>query len=441
MTFDTPPVPAQARGGRVRLRTLITVRWIAIAGQVAALGIVRYGLGFPLPIAPAVAVVGASAALNLWLAGRRRGSALLSDRMAAIQLGYDMLQLAALLCLTGGLGNPFAVLILAPVTVSATVLSRRSTISLSVLALAILALLARYHLPLPWPDGAFRLEPMFILGLTLALGTAVVFIAAYVSSVSEEARRMSDALSATQMALDRERRASAVGALAAAAAHELGTPLGTIALVAHEIARELPKESPIAGDIALLQSEARRCRDILAELAARPGSDDRPEDPSFGPLPLAAIIETAAAPYRRETVDFRIEATGELPPLPLSPEISHGLGTLLQNAFEFARGEVIVRLAATPQRLEIAILDDGPGFDPALLDQLGTPYISSGGAGRRSQGEHMGLGVFIAVTLLERTGARLSFRNRPTGGSEAVVRWDPARLRNLRREGFREEVE
>ena len=270
MTFDSPTVPALARGGRVRLRTLITVRWIAIAGQVAALGIVRYGLGFPLPIGPAVGVVGASAALNLWLSSRRRGSALLSDRMAAVQLGYDMLQLAALLCLTGGLGNPFAVLILAPVTVSATVLSRRSTISLSVLALAILALLARYHLPLPWPDGAFRLEPMFILGLMLALGTAVVFIAAYVSSVSEEARRMSDALSATQMALDRERRASAVGALAAAAAHELGTPLGTIALVAHEIARELPKDSPISGDVALLQSEAKRCRDILAELAARP---------------------------------------------------------------------------------------------------------------------------------------------------------------------------
>jgi two-component system sensor histidine kinase RegB len=432
MTIDSPPVPSLARGGRVRLRTLINVRWIAIAGQVAALGIVRFGFGFPVPLAWTAAAVGASAGLNLLLAGGRRGSTLLSDRMAALQLGYDMLQLAVLLYLTGGLSNPFAVLILAPITVSATVLSRRSTISLSILALAILALLGRFHLPLPWPDNGFRVELLFILGLAFALGTAVVFIAAYVSSISEEARRMSDALSATQMALDRERQLSAVGALAAAAAHELGTPLGTIALVAHEIARDLPKESPIAGDVALLQSEAQRCRHILAELAARPGPGDRPEDRPFGLLPLAAIIETAAAPYRRETVRFRIESVGDIPPLPPSAEITHGLGTLLQNAFEFARTEVLVRLTADGKKAELAIADDGPGFDPALLDQLGTPYISTGGVGRRSQGEHMGLGVFIAVTLLERTGARLSFRNRPSGGSEAVVRWDPARLRDLR---------
>src|SRR5262249_40023344 len=199
-----------------------------------------------------------------------------------------------------------------------------------------------------------------------------------------------------------------------------------------ERAAHLPRETPTAGVVAVRQSEARRCRHILAELAARPEPGDRPEDRPFGLLPLAALIETAAAPYRRETVSFRIESQGDIPTLPASPELSHGLGTLLQNAFEFARSEVLVRLAAGAGVLEAAILDDGPGLDPALLDQLGTPYISTGAAGRRSQGEHMGLGVFIAVTLLERTGARLSFQNRPhgagIGGSEAVVRWDLARL-------------
>ncbi|MGH7734533.1 MAG: ActS/PrrB/RegB family redox-sensitive histidine kinase, partial [Gemmatimonadales bacterium] len=411
--------PLTAVKGRVRLRILVVIRWVGIAGQAAALLIVHYGLGYPLPILWAGAAVATSAALNVFLAARRRGSALLSDRTAALQLAYDMLQLAVLLYLTGGLGNPFAILILAPVTVSATVLSRRSTISLSLLALGIVALLAWRHLPLPWPDQGLKLEPVFVLAFAVALGLSVIFIAAYVLSVVEEARRLSDALSATQMALDRERQLSAVGGLAAAAAHELGTPLGTIALVAHEIARDLPKGSPLASDAELLLSESRRCKEILAALAARPGTDSQP----FGPFPVAALIENAAAPYRRAGILFRVESEGEPPSLPASPELSHGLGTLLQNAFEFARFEIVVKLRADAREFKIAISDDGPGFDAALLHQLGEPYVSRGNEGRDSQGEHMGLGVFIAVTLLSRTGAALHFGNRPAGGGEVVVTW------------------
>jgi two-component system, sensor histidine kinase RegB len=416
--------PLTAVKGRVRLRTLVVIRWVGIAGQAAALLIVHYGLGYPLPILWAGAVVGASAALNIFLSARHRGSALLSDRTAALQLAYDMLQLAVLLYLTGGLGNPFAVLILAPVIVSATVLSRVSTVCLSLLAFASIAILSRFHLALPWPNEDFRLEPLFILGLALALGLSVLFIAAYVLSVSEEARRLSDALSATQMALDRERQLSAVGALAAAAAHELGTPLGTIALVAHEIARDLPRGSPLSSDVDLLLSESRRCKEILAELAARPGADSQP----FGPLPVAALIENAAAPYRRPGILFRVESEGEPPSLPASPELSHGLGTLLQNAFEFARFEIVVKLFADEREFKVSISDDGPGFDVALLHQLGEPYVSRGNEGRESQGEHMGLGVFIAVTLLSRTGASLHFGNRPAGGGEVVVTWRRSQL-------------
>lgn len=410
--------------GRVRLRTLLMIRWIGIAGQAGALLLVRYGLGFPLPLLPAAAVVAVSAAVNLWLSARQPGATLLSDRWAAVQLGYDMLQLAALLFLTGGLANPFAILILAPVTVSATVLSRRSTVSLSALALGIVAILGWRHLPLPWPDQGLRLEPLFIFAFAIALALSVIFIASYVLSVVEEARRLSDALSATQMALDRERQLSAVGALAAAAAHELGTPLGTIALVAHEIARDLPKGSPLADDVELLLSQSKRCREILSELAARPEAERRP----LGPLPMAALIETAAAPYRRREIDFRIESAGELPPIPESPELSHGLGTLLQNAFEFAHSHVLVRLSAEGDLVKAVIADDGPGFDPDLLGQLGEPYVSRGDNGRESQGEHMGLGVFIALTLLERTGASLRFGNRPEGGSEVAITWRRARL-------------
>jgi two-component system sensor histidine kinase RegB len=408
----------------VRLRTLLMIRWIGIAGQAAALVLVRIGLGYPLPFPLAVAVVGISAAVNLWLSARQPGATLLSDRWAAVQLGYDMLQLAVLLYLTGGLANPFAILILAPVTVSATVLSRRSTISLSLLALGIVAVLAWRHMPLPWPGEGLRLEPVFVFAFAVALGLSVIFIAAYVLSVVEEARRLSDALSATQMALDRERQLSAVGALAAAAAHELGTPLGTIALVAHEIARDLPKESPLAADVELLLSQSKRCREILSELAARPDAERR----TLGPLPMAALIEAAAAPYRRKDVAFRVETSGDLPAVAERPELSHGLGTLLQNAFEFARKEVVVHLSAEGQEVTAAIADDGPGFDPALLEKLGEPYVSRGAPGRGRPGEHMGLGVFIALTLLERTGAVLRFGNRPEGGSEAMIVWRRTRL-------------
>jgi two-component system sensor histidine kinase RegB len=424
MDLSFSPAPPLALRGRVRLRNLVLIRWVGIAGQVAALALVHYGFAYTLPIGWAVLAVGASAALNLWLSARYRGSALLSDKLAALQLGYDMLQLATLLYLTGGLGNPFVVLILAPVIVSATVLSRHSTVSLSLLALGIIAVLANYHLPLPWPNGKFRVEPLFLLGLALALGLSVVFISAYVMSVTEEARRLSDALSATQMALDRERRVSAVGALAAAAAHELGTPLGTIALVAHEIARDLPTDSPLAPDVALLLNQSRRCKEILAELGTQPGAE---EDP-FVELPLAALIETAAAAYRHGTIGFRVESLGELPSLAPSPELSRGLGTLLQNAFEFARHEVLVRLSGDKRNVTAVISDDGPGFDPALLGQLGEPYVSGGDGGRHSQGEHMGLGVFIAMTLLERTGATLRFGNRPQGGSEVVIVWRRGQL-------------
>src|SRR5215468_5362210 len=271
--------PTTMTGGRVRLRTLNAIRWVAIAGQAVALLIVHYGLGYPLPIHWALAVVAASVVINLWAAIGRRSPERLGDRDAALYLAYDLLQLGVLLFLTGGLHNPFAFLILSPVTVSATILSRVSTGALATLALVVVGVLALFHLPLPWPDQTFALEPVFIAG--------------YVFSVAEEARRMSDALAATYMALDREQRVSALGTLAAAVAHRLGSPLGTIAVVAKELAREVPPGAPHRTDIDLLLSESQRCRTILAELSMRPESGEAPQR-----VPIGALIETAAAPYR-----------------------------------------------------------------------------------------------------------------------------------------------
>jgi two-component system, sensor histidine kinase RegB len=291
--------------------------------------------------------------------------------------------------------------------------------------------LALFHLPLPWTDQSFALAPLFIFGLASALGLSVVFIAGYVFSVAEEARRMSGALSASYLALDREQRVSALGALAAAAAHRLGSPLGTIAVVAKELARDLPADSPHRADVELLLSESERCRTILTELSTRPETGE-----PLQRMPLAALIETAAAPYRVERVRLIIDAGPEAdspsrpaPQAPHSPELVHGLGNLLQNAIEFAHSEVRVTVRWSDRRISLKIRDDGPGFAPGLLDHLGEPYLSGGeNQGRIGTGEPMGLGVFIAQTLLGRTGAQLSFGNGQDGGAEVTIAWSRAAL-------------
>ncbi len=425
----SPSASSTPRRGRVRLRTLVAIRWVAVAGQAATLLVVKYGLLFPLPLVPALLCVSASAAFNLWVQ-RGRGRMWLGDRDAALTLAYDLVQLGALLYLTGGLNNPFSVLILAPVTVSATLLSRRSTLWLTALAVLIVSFIAIVHEPLPWPDLNFRMEPVYVFAAWVALVLAAVFIAAYVWSVAEEARRMSDALAAMQMALDHEHRLSALGALAAAAAHELGTPLGTIAVAAKELSREAPTGSALAEDAALILSQSERCRDILARLARRPEMAG-PDQP-FMHRPLSLILAAAAEPHRAlaPAVALEIRTSGDPasePRLEDRPALLHGLGNLIQNALQFARRRVSVDIAWDGREVGITIRDDGPGFPPEILDQLGDPYLSL--RSEEAEGKvHMGLGIFIAEILLQRTGAVLRFANAADGGAEVAIRWKRATL-------------
>jgi two-component system sensor histidine kinase RegB len=415
--------------GRVKQRTLLLIRWIAVAGQAATLAVVGIGMGHKLPLVPAFAAVGASALLNVVVGARPRGRARLSDIEAALYLAYDTLQLSVLLYLTGGLLNPFAVLILAPVIVSATVLSRTSTIGLGTLTAACIALLALFHLPLPWAEGPFTPPELYLLGIALALAVSTVFIAAYVGSISEEARRMSDAFGATQLALAREQRLASLGALAAAAAHELGSPLATIALTSRELERELAPDSPLRADVELLIGQAARCRDILAELGRAPEADD---GLPFKRIPFSALVEAAAAPYKSSAVRLILDAApaegapeeSPEPQVARSPEIMHGLGNLIQNAIQFARDEVVLRQRWDRGSLAIEVMDDGPGFPPSFLERLGEPYLSS----RAGSGDHLGLGIFIAQNLLERTGAELAYSNRPEGGAKVAARWQRAAI-------------
>jgi two-component system sensor histidine kinase RegB len=457
--FEYPgKLPPEEEGGAagVSLRRLISMRWVAVAGQAAALLVVQYGLGFDLPILPALAVVAASALINVGHVALRRPRRRLSERDAAFTLGYDVLQLGLLLYLTGGLENPFAILMIAPVTVAATILSRRSVIFLSALAVSAITVLAVSHWPLPWLGATLVLPSIYIFGIWTALVLSTIFIAAYAWSVAGEARRVRDAYAATQLALAREQRISAVGALAAAAAHELGSPLGTIAVVAKELVRELPADSPYAEDAALLLSQSERCRTILAELAHRPEAEG---SSPFTRLPISALVEAAGAPYRAggvRVIYATTTSTGEEPLVARRPEIMHGLGNLIQNAIQFASHEVTATIAWDHATVTVEIGDDGPGFAPHLLPRLGQPYLSSrnppfGGkissprageaqhlAAQPIGPQHLGLGIFIAQTLLERTGARLDFANLREGGAHIVVRWARASL-EAREDRHREE--
>lgn len=420
--------------GPAGARTLTTIRWVALMGQLIALLVVHYGLGFPLPIEIALCIVGVGALYNIVSQTMRREGQSRTLRTAAFGLAFDIAQLGYLLYWTGGLENPFALMLIAPVTVSATILSGAATIWLSFLALVSASILAVVHQPLPWPEAGFRLPNVYVFGLWMSIVIATLFIAGYTYRISRDARRMSDALMATRLALSREQQLSALGGLAAAAAHELGTPLSTIAVVARELRKDLPENSEWREDVELLLSETARCRDILTEFSRRPDQDTAGP---FRTVPFSAMVETAAASYQREEVvvivekhgpegpfdlDFEAEAENvgaAQPDVVLTPEMNQGIGTLVQNAIQFASETVEITVYWDETTASVIIEDDGPGFSPLVLDRLGEPYVSS----RPGRDGHMGLGIFIAKTLLERGGAALSFTNRAEGGARVAVRW------------------
>lgn len=411
--------------GAVRLRALVLIRWAAVAGQLFTVAVVHWGLGFTLPILAVGGAIALSALLNLTVSLGRPASARIDDREATVFLAFDILQLAVLLYLTGGLINPFSLLVLAPVAIGATILSLASNIALSLLTIISIALLGLFHQPLPWRGPPPELPEIYQAGAWAGLSLTTLLITLYGWRLAEEARQMAAALAAAQAALAREQRMSALGALAAAAAHELGSPLSTIAVVAKEMLRDVETDDPLREDVELLSAESDRCRAILARLSVDPAGD---VSDAYSLVPLPALIEAAAQSYRRDGISIVFESgpVGDGVPTtaPIqvrSPEIMQGVGNIVQNAVSFAQREVLIVTRWTTTWSEVEVSDDGPGFSEAMLDELGTPFIST----RQGEEGHMGLGVFIAKTLLERTGATVTFGNRAgaTGGADVSVRW------------------
>lgn len=420
--------------GRVRLRTLSNLRWLAIAGQSAALLVVHFGLSYRLPLLQCAGAIAASALLNILLAIQYPASHRLTNREATLYLGYDVLQLAVLLYWTGGIQNPFSLMFLAPVVIAAATLNLGNTLILASLALASVSVIAIVHQPLPWAENeAITLPALYQGGIWASLVIGIGFTSIYAWRIASEAARMQAGLAATQLALSREHRLSALGALATAAAHELGTPLGTIAVVARELERSLPPNSSESEDAKLLRAEAERCRGILTRLA-------RPDESGLNStdrLPLGALLDEIAGPYRGDDVEITIEvpkSTNE-PKVWRAPELVHGLGNLIANAADFAQTRVSVQAQWTTTELSLSVVDDGPGFDLQILERIGEPYVTSrpgsyalgeteiGPSDNFSGQQGMGLGFFIAKTLIEQTGGAVTAINQPEGGALVRARW------------------
>lgn len=419
---------ARRAGRSVRLDTLVRLRWFAVVGQTTAVLVVYFGLDFELPIWACLAVIALSAWLNVALRIRFPLAQRLEPDRAAWLLAFDVAELAALLFFTGGLQNPFAFLFLGPVLISATALPPRITLMLGGFAIVCATLLVFVHDPLPWDtEPPLELPQVYVMGVWLSILLSIAFIGLHAWQVTEEARQLADALAATELVLTREQHLSQLDGLAAAAAHELGTPLATITLIAKELQLAIEPHSEHADDVRLLNEQTKRCRAILAKLTELSSGDP------FDRMKLSSLIEEVVAPHRNFGVAIDVALStgaGAEPVGGRNPAVLYGLGNLLENAVDFAHERVEVAASWSAQEVAVTITDDGPGFAPEIMERIGEPYVTSRPRYRQAteaepagqEGSGLGLGFFIAKTLLERSGATLAFENRAFPDRGAVVR-------------------
>ncbi len=423
---------ASVRRSHLRVRTVVNLRWLVLAGELLLLSAAAFWLKLDAPYPFAFAVVGAGAWLNLITGYSSPGQRVLGDVEATGQLSLDIVQIGLLVFMTGGAANPFMLLLIAPVTLAAATLPLRPLVALGLLAAVAALALAAGGMPLPWNDGHLASQSHSQrIAAALATIAGMALIAGYVRQAAVESARMALALDVTQAVLAREQRLSALGTLAAAAAHELGTPLATIAIVAKEMAREAPT-AQVREDAELLIAQAARCREILGRLTESP---DAASDEVHERLSLRQLVQEVIEPHA-DIKDVRVEAivTGapgvKAPDIRRLPEITHAMTSFVENAVDFAQSEVLVSARFDAETVSVEVRDDGAGFSPEILAKLGEPYVTSrpGAEGSRTGHIGMGLGFFISKTLLERTGAVVTFQNARPRGAVVSARWPRSRI-------------
>ena len=390
-------------------KTLVFLRWIALIGQFSAITLVYFYLKLEFLFEFAYLIILIGVFTNLYLQFKIR-SILIKDLNASIFLIYDLFQLAALLYLTGGISNPFSILIIIPAIVSSTFLSMGTTIILGISTVILLFSLSFFHYPLPGIHEYSETFPkLYLTGYIIAIIVGLVFLCYFGIRFSGESKRRTDAINKVQQVLAKEYELESLGGQAAAAAHSLGTPLATINVVASELKKELASNKELSKDIDLLISQTKRCGEILKQISKKQIKDDE----FFKKTKLEDLLEEIIESFK-ETTSKKIYLSTSNDKnkilISRSPEIIYGLRNFIGNAVKFSKTQIKIELISDKSIIEIIIQDDGPGFPDDIIELLGEPYIKSKSS-LVDQNAGTGLGTFLGKTLLERSGATLSFSN------------------------------
>ena len=411
-------------------KTLVILRWIAIVGQFFTISIVYFFLSFELPFFYCSVIILAGVSSNIYLQFKVRENQL-NNFSSTIYLLYDLVQLATLLYLTGGITNPFTILLIIPAIVSSTFLTLRSTLNLSFTTIIVLVVLTLYHLPLPYSgDLHFHVPNYYLYAIPIAVITGLIFLTYFGARFGIESRKRTEALNKLELILAKEHELESIGVQAAAAAHSLGTPLSTITVVAKELEKEIGNNSKYSKDINLLLTQTKRCGDILKKLS----QDTLAEDNFLDDIKLDELLNEIARSFREisnKKLSVIVKKNEINPRIERTLEITYGLRNFIGNAVKYSKSLVEISLESNNRITEVKVCDDGPGFPSDVKDVLGEPYIRSED-NKISSKSGLGLGTFIGKTLLERMKANVTFEKCPkTNGAMVTIQWQTNSLLSI----------
>ncbi|MDC1148256.1 ActS/PrrB/RegB family redox-sensitive histidine kinase [Pelagibacteraceae bacterium] len=417
------------QGLRITLETLINIRWIAIVGQFFTVSVVEYFLKFEFHYFGTLTLIFLSALVNVYLEINKSKFLTINNFYATLSIFYDLVQLILLLFMTGGLSNPFSILIIVPTTISVTYLSRGSSQFIVTCSIIFSTVIAFYHMPLPYPVNESLVLPKYYnIGLWLSLGIGIIFLGNYAYQLGRDNRVRSTALSRLEEELTKEKVVNSVGGMAAAAVHELATPLATISLVSKELQKQLKDNSDIKEDINLLIEQSERCSSILKDIAQRKQKDEFIEN--ISPKELINEIVFSLNNISNKEINVENLNLNQRMKMTKKTEISYALRNFIENSIKFAKNKINIEIDQSRKRTAITISDDGDGFNKDIIANLGQPYLHSDNIKKNKKG--MGLGVFISKSLLERCLAQVTFRNNKSlPGASVKIVWNNSQLENL----------